>query len=200
VKFNLTAFIVTVTAVIISGVVSFIEGNFTSKNVTMGFVNHGGMWGDLIIMSVVTGLVFPYLIKNQIYTLSALFVALTVAIIAHILWAKGMQSEAVTGHMFPTHKTGKWYLDMSGAGWMHVLVMAMLLAVFFIYAISPLPKNVVITASLLLTIHVFIAAVQPGWYCTRELWTRRNFGPPLVVTALVWSIAALKIQLAKGNS
>ena len=126
-----------------------------------------------------------------------MFVALTVAIVAHIFWAKGMQSEEVTGHMFPSHKTGKWYLDMSGAGWMHVVVTTMLLAVIFVYAVSPLPKNVIITASLLLTIHVLIAAVQPGWYCTGELWTRKNFDPPLVVAALVWSIAVLKIQLAK---
>jgi hypothetical protein len=199
-KFSLTAFIVTVAAVVVSGVISFMEGNFTSKNVTMGFVNHGGMWGDLIIMSVVTGLVFPYLIKNQICMFSALFLALTVAIIAHIFWAKGMQSEAVTGHMFPSHKTGKWYLDICGAGWMHVLVTTMLLAVIFIYAISPLPKNVIIATSLLLTIHVVIASVQPGWYCTGELWTLKNFVPPLVVAALIWSIAVLKIQLARGNS
>ena len=165
----------------------------------MGFINHGGMWGDLIIMSVVTGLVFPNLISNQICMFSALFVALAVAIIAHVFWAKGMQSEAVTGHMFPSHKTGKWYLDMSGAGWMHVLVTTMLLSIIFMYAVSPMSNYVIDTVSLLLTIHVFIATMQPGWFCTGKLWTWRNIGPPLVGTALIWSIAAWKIQFTRLN-
>jgi hypothetical protein len=199
-KFSFTAFSAIVLAVIISGVASFLEGTLTSRRVTIGFLNHGGMWGDLIIMSVVTGLVFPYLVKSRIYALSALFVALTVTLVAHILWAKWMRSDGITGHMFPTNETGKWYLDMSGAGWMHVLVMSMLLTAVLMYAVSPLPKKVIITASLLLTMHVFLGMAQPSWYATGELWTWKNFGPPLVVAALIWSIAVLKIQLAKGNS
>lgn len=199
-KFSLAAFIGTVAVVVISGVASFMEGTLTRKNVTMGFLNHGGMWGDLIIMSVVTGFVFPYLVRSRIYALSALFIAFTVTVIAHILWAKWMQSDAITGHMFPTHETGKWYLDMSGAGWMHVVVMTALLTVVLIYAVSSVPVNVLFAVSLLLTVHVFLATVQPGWYCTGKLWTWRNFGTPLFTTALIWSIAALKIKLAKGSS
>ena len=199
-KFSFPAFSAIVVAVVISGVVSLFEGTATSKRITIGFLNHGGMWGDFIVMSVVTGLVFPYLVRNRSYVLSALFIALTVTVVAHILWAKWMRSDGITGHIFPTHETGKWYLDMSGAGWMHVLVMAMLLAVMLMYAVSPLPRNVVISASLLLTVHLFLGMVQPSWYTTGELWTWKNFGPALVVTVLVWGIAAFKIQLTKGNS
>lgn len=186
-------------AVVISGVVSFLEGIATNKRVTIGFLNHGGMWGDLIIMSAVTGLVFPYLVKNRIYALSTLFIALTITLVAHVLWAKWMRSDGITGHMFPTHETGKWYLDMSGAGWMHVLVMAMLLAVMLMYAVSPLPKDVVIAVSLLVSLHVFLGTTQPSWYVTGKWWTLKGFGPPMVIVALLWIIAALKIQLAKGN-
>jgi hypothetical protein len=200
VKFSLPAFIVTVAVVIISGVASFIEGTLTNKKVTMGFLNHGGMWGDLIIMSVVTGLAFPYFVRSRILVLSSLFIALVVTIIAHVQWAKSFRHDGITGHMFPTYETGIWYLDISGAGWMHVLLMAMLLMVILMYAVSPLPVNVLVAVSLLLTAHVFLATVQPGWYCTGELWTWRNFGAPLFVTILIWSIAILKIKLAKGSS
>jgi hypothetical protein len=200
VKFSLVAFIVTVAAVVTSGVVSFMEGTLTRKNVTMGFINHGGMWGDLIIMSVVTGLAFPYFVKSQTFCLSSLVIALAVTIIAHVQWAKSFRRDGVTGHMFPTHKTGIWYLDISGAGRMHLLVMAMLLMVVLMYVVSPMPRNVLVAVSLLLTLHAFIATVQPGWFCTGKLWTWRNFGPPLFVTTLIWSIAVVKMQFAKGSS
>jgi hypothetical protein len=158
------------------------------------------MWGDLIIMSVLTGLVFPHLVRGRIYVLSTLFVALAVTVVAHILWAKWMRSDGITGHMFPTNETGKWYLDMSGAGWMHVLVMSMLLTVVLMYAVSPVPKNVVIVGSLLLTMHVFLGMAQPNWHVTGELWTWKNFGPPLVMAALIWGIAVLKVRFAEGGS
>ena len=190
-KFSFPAFSTIVVAVVISGAVSFLEGTANSKRVTVGFLNHGGMWGDLIVMSVVTGLVFPHLVRSRIYALSALFIALAITVVAHCLWAKWMRNDGITGHIFPMHATGKWYLDMSGAGWMHMLVMAMLLTVMLMYSVSSLPKNLVIAASLFLTIHLFLGMVQPGWYATGELWTWRNFRPALVVMALVWSIAAL---------
>jgi hypothetical protein len=195
--FSFAAFSATVGAVIVSGAVSLAEGTATNRRVTMGFINHGGMWGDLIIMSMVTGIVFPHLVRS--YFLSAVFVALALTVIAHAQWAKGMRNDATTGHMFPTHKTGKWYVDISAAGWTHVFVMTMLLTVTLMYAVSPAPTNIVVAISLLLTVHVFLGTVQPGWYCTGKLWTWRNFGPPLLEAALIWCIALLKIQFAQGR-
>lgn len=197
--FSFIAFLVTAAAVVISGVASFMEGTLTNKNVTMGFLNHGGMWGDLIIMSLVNGFVLPYIARSRFVVFAALFVACVVTIITHTKWAEGMRIDGVTGHMFPTHQAGVWYADLSIAGWMHVLVMAILLTVVLMYAVSPTPANVVLTVSLLLTAHVFVGTVQPGWYCTGELWTWINFGPPICATVLIWIVAALKIQHTKGS-
>jgi hypothetical protein len=175
------------------------EGTLTNKNVKIGFLNHGGMWGDLIILSTVNGLAFPYFLKSWILILSALLTALVVTILAHVQWAKWLRIEGTTGHMFPTHKTGEWYLDMSKAGWMHVFVMAALFAAMLMYSLSPLPVKAVVAVSFLLTAHGFLATMQPGWYCTGKLWTWRNVAPPLFATALIWSIAVLKIQFARGR-
>src|SRR5205814_926778 len=101
--------------------------------------------------------------------------------------------------MFPAHATGQWYLDMSVAGWMHALVMAMLLTVMLMYAVSPLPKNVVIAVSVLVSAHVFLGTAQPSWYATGKVWTLKCLGPALVTSALIWIIAALKIRFAKEN-
>lgn len=165
----------------------------------MGFLNHGGMWSDLIILSVATGLAFPYFSKNRLLALAMLLVALVATVIAHAQWAKSFRAEGITGHMFPVHETGKWYLDISKAGWMHVLVMTALLAAIFMSMISPLPEKAVISVSFLFTAHVFLATLQPGWYCTGILWTWKNVGPPLVAAALIWIIAVLKIQHARGS-
>ena len=198
-KFSFPAFLTIVLAVSISGIASFLEGTFTNKKVTMGFLNHGGMWSDLIVLSAVTGLVFPYLLRSQLYIFLSLTIAMIITVIAHIQWAKWMQNDAITGHVFPTHKTGIWYLDMSVAGWLHVAVMTALLAILLMYAISPLPKKVILVVSILLTLHIFLGMVQPSWYSTGNLWTWKNFGQPLFVTTLIWSIALVKMQFAKAN-
>ena len=162
----------------------------------MGFLHHSGMWGDFFIMSIVVGLVFPYLVRSKAVVLSSLCIALTVTVLAHILWAKGGPS---TGHMFPTHETGKWYLDISVAGWMHVLVMGALFTVMLIYAVSPLPTKSVVAVSILVTAHLFLGMVPAVWVSTGETWTWRSFGPPVLVAGLVWGIAMLKIQFATGS-
>lgn len=165
----------------------------------MGFLNHGGMWGDLIIMSVATGLAFPYLLRSRGLALSSLVIAVLATIIAHVHWAASMRHDGTTGHIFHISQSGTWYLDLSRAGWMHVLVMATLLTVALMYAVSPLPVKIVVAVSLLFTAHVFLAMVQPGLYCTGKLWTWQNFAPPLFATGLIWGIALLKVRLARGN-
>lgn len=197
VRFSSTAFSCTVLAVIISGAISWAEGTLTNKRVTMGFLNHGGMWSDLIVMPVVMGLAVPYFVRNRSLVISLLLFALVVTVIAHILWARWFRADRITGHIFPSHETGTWYLDISTAGWMHVLVMTLLLAAMFMYSLSPLPVEAVVGISLLLTVHMFIATLQPGWYCTGKLWSWTNFGPPILATFAVWSIAMLKILFAR---
>jgi hypothetical protein len=121
------------------------------------------------------------------------------SIVAHVQWAKWSRSDGVTEHVFRTHQLGIWYRDITLAGWMHVFVMAALLAIVLLYAISPLPIRVVITVSILLTVHVLIGTMQPGWYCTGKLWTWKNFGPPLLSAVLILTIAVLKTQLQKSS-
>jgi len=165
----------------------------------MGFLNHGGMWGDLIIMSTASGIMFPYANKIWTVVLPVTCIAVGVTIVAHMQWAKWSRNDGVTEHVFPTHETGKWYQDISVAGWMHAIVMTALLSLTLLYAVSPAPRSVVLAASLLITVQVFLGLVQPGWYCTRKLWTWRHFGLPVFITALIWIVALLKLQAAKPS-
>src|SRR5437016_5176601 len=141
-KFSFAPFLVTALLVVASGVVSLLEGTLTNKRVKMGFLNHGGMWGDLILLPVMTGLVYPHILRNRLVIILLLFIALAVTIVAHILWARWARNDGLTGHMLPAHKTGLWYADMSLAGWMHVVVMTVFLTMALLYAVSPTPTNV----------------------------------------------------------
>jgi hypothetical protein len=192
-KFSFGAFFLTLSLVVLSGAVSFAEGTFTNKKVTMGFMNHGGMWGDLILLSCVAGLVFPFFVKSRLLIMASLFLALALTIVAHVQWGHWARTDGVTEHMFRGEKTGNWRSEMTAAGWMHVVVMTFLLATCSMYVLSSTPGKVVILVSFLLTIHVFVATVQPGWYCTGKFWTWRNFGPPLFASGLIWTVAAFKI-------
>lgn len=194
-KFSTTAFATTVVAVIISGLVSSVEGTLTSKRVTMGFLNHAGMWGDLTIMATFVGFAFPYLVKRPMLVIVSSFISLAVTLIAHAQWAAWFRHVGITGHMFPTHAKGIWYLDLSKAGWMHVLVMTFLTAIVLMYVVSPLPEKIIVICSLLLTVHIVLSTALPGWYCTGEFWTWRDFGPLLSVTGVIWTVAILKIYM-----
>ena len=53
-----------------------------------------------MIMSVATGLAFPYLLRSRILALSSLLIALLATFIAHVHWAASMRQDGTTGHMF----------------------------------------------------------------------------------------------------
>ena len=79
------------------------------------------------------------------------------------------------------------------------MLITMLLAIMFIYPISPLPAKVVVTVSILLTGHVMLGMVQPGWQHHKgKLLSWSNCGPALITIALIWGIAIYKLQLRKG--
>ena len=90
-------------------------------------------------------------------------------------------------------------MALTRAGWMHAIVMTMLLTVLFMYLVSPVPVKAITAVSFLLTAHAFLAVAQPGWYCSGKLWAWTTLGPALFLTGLVWGVAMLKIQLASGS-
>ncbi len=193
-EFNRTAFDITVVLVVLSALISALERTFTSRLVTMGFLYHGGMWGDLLILSVVNGYVFPHLTRNTAIVYGSSAVAIVLTLIAHWAWANGMREHHMTGHMFPAHVHGVWYRDLSLSGWMHIVTMTFLLGILLVYIVSPMPRDVVMLTSVLVSIHVVLGTVQPGWYCTGSLLTKANLVPPATAIAITWIVAAAKIH------
>lgn len=192
-QFSFEAFAVIAGLVLLMGGLSYIEGTFTSKTVTMGFVNHGGMWGDLLLMSTAIGFIIPHLKSSSGISLIGLPVALVLTEYAHEQWAKYMRAHYITGHMFPTHTQEEWRRSLSWSGYTHFILMNILLYFLFLYIASPMPKEAIIIVSVLVSAHVILGTVQPGWYCTGKLLTQANLVPPAIGIAAIWTIAAIKL-------
>ncbi len=194
-QFDFYAFGFTLAFVAFSALVSAGEDTFKNRQLTMDFLHHGGMHGDFFLLSIVNGLVSPY-IKTYGLLLWGLAISLIVTLAIHATWEGAMSKTNTTCHIFPSYQSGSWHKNMSEAGWLHVGYMTAQLAIIIVYIFSPMPEATVLTVSAILTVHVFLGTVQPGWYCSRKLWTAGNFAPPIICTTLIWSIATVKLHSA----
>jgi len=178
--------------------VSWRESTFRSGSVTMGFVEHGGMWGDFIILPIVNGLIVPFFPRATAKRLMAasglLMCAVIATIFAHAQWDAMGKAAATTDFVFPRHNTGSWYTDMSLSGYLHLAYMSAELTLILGYAVIPMPVRRVVLISGLLTAHLIVGQVQPGWYLTGTIWTARTIVPTLATVLLTWLVALYKIH------
>ena len=53
VEWSWPTWVASVAAVLLSGAVAWLEGNWVRRSgLSMGFANHGGMWGDLLLLEI----------------------------------------------------------------------------------------------------------------------------------------------------
>jgi|SRR3989344_2318428 len=193
-EFSIAAMIMTMAFVVVSGFVSYTEGTFTSRNVKMGFINHGGMWDDFFGLAILNGLVAPYLKGG--YTSAAIGAALIATLAIHAIWEDMLRKTESTCHIFPNYNNLYWWKNVSAAGALHIAYMTLQLAVIIMYLYSPMPKHVVWIVSTLLAFHTTFGSIQPGWYCTRKVWTIGNIAPCTVMIILIGIIGAIKLRYA----
>lgn len=161
-------------------------------------MNHGGMWGDLIILPVVNGLIVPHLPRLNSRRL-AVGVALGAcavfaAAVAHQQWAAMGKAAGTTDFVFPNHQTGMWYRDMSTSGYLHLGYMSAELTLVLAYTFTPIPPRSVVLVSSLLTVHLIIGQVQPGWFTTGTIWNARTVIPTAASVLLTWLVGVYKIR------
>jgi hypothetical protein len=198
IPFNVAVWTASTLVVALCGIVSWNEGTFTSRSITMGFANHGGMWGDFLILPIVNGLIaaqLPRISTKRLAILAALFVgAALLSVVIHQQWAGIGQSLRITDDVFPSHDSGVWYRDISRAGLLHVVYMSIELCLVFVYVASAMPVTTVLFVSTLLTVHLALGQVQPSWYTTGEIWTARTMVPFLSTVALTWMVSLYKVR------
>ena len=182
---------VSVGAVALSGAVAAAEGHWwRGARLDIGFITHGGMWGDAALLALVNGLVAPWLEPGWWFAGPAL--AGVVATIALHAWWHGGRGEGLREHMWPARRTGRWWQDLSWSGWCHVLYVAGEVALLAAYLATPMPPAVVLCVSALLTLHVPLGVLQPPWIARRRVY-RADLWQTAIAIAAIWAAAAIKI-------
>jgi hypothetical protein len=187
--------LVSVSAVTLSGAVAAAEGNWRrSARLQVGFATHGGMWGDAVLLPVVNALVVPWIASGWwlIVILLAAGVAASVALHA---WWHGGHAHGIREHMWPERRTGQWMADLSWAGWCHLAYVACEVAVLLAYVIAPMPTDVVMVVSLILSVHVPLGVLLPAWTATRRVFREDVWQMALAIVA-IWAVAGVKVLRA----
>ncbi len=213
-----TAWLVSVIAVVASGVAAWMEGNWRRRpGLAMGFANHGGMWGDLLWLPIANAVIVPHLSLGA-WIAGALLVTAAASAWVHVYWYRGQRtppadpvaiSAALTDepvrqihacdedghspeHMWPSRPHGRWDRDLSVAGWFHVSYVVGELTLLVGFLLHPMPQAVVLLVAAIFTLHVPVGVLQPRWFVSRRLAPLRQ---PLLVGCLtaLWVVALVKM-------
>jgi hypothetical protein len=193
VEWSLPAWLVSVAAVGVSGTVAWLEGNWTRRpGLAIGFSNHGGMWGDLLLLPVANAAIVPYLSFGPWVGGAAMLAAIASALL-HSQWYSGHDVDHSPEHMWPARRHGSWHRDLSWAGRLHVAYVVGELTLLAGFLVHTVPPFVVLLVCAVFTIHVPIGLLQPRWYATRRLTSIGQ--QPLLVSclALLWIAAVAKL-------
>lgn len=189
--FSWTTWLVSVAIVVVCGGVAWMEGNWRRRDgLDIGFADHGGMWGDLLLLPFANAIVVPHLTFGR-WLLLPLAISTLVSVWLHATWHGGHTS-AVHDHMWPSRPYGHRFRDLSAAGWLHVIYVIAELGLIVAWVLSPMPVTVVVLVAIVLTAHVPLGLLQPGWLATRH---RPRTATPMLVAALIllWAAVAVKV-------
>jgi hypothetical protein len=199
------AWLVSVGAVVASGFIAWLEGNWVRRpGLGMGFANHGGMWGDLVLLSLANAAIVPHLRFGPWIAVAAA-VGTGASLLVHRHWYTpvgkndwGRRSDdrlamRAGDHMWPTHVHGAWNRDLSWSGWAHVLYVIGELTLLAGFVMHAVPPEVVLLVAVIFTIHVPIGLLQPRYVLTGHIATVPE--QPLLLPCLtaLWVVTAVKI-------
>jgi hypothetical protein len=192
VEWSWAAWIISVIAVVISGLAAWLEGNWTRRpGLAMGFVNHGGMWDDLILLPIANAAIVPHLSPGP-WCAAAIAAATVASILVHVHWYRGHHVTHSPEHMWPVRAHGSWYGDLSVAGWLHVFYVIGELTLLAGFLVFPMPRATIVVIAAIFTIHVPIGLLQPRWFLTGRLATLREQPLLLPCISALWLTVVLK--------
>jgi hypothetical protein len=197
VEWSATTWLISVTAVFISGAIAWTEGNWTRRpGLAMGFANHGGMWGDLVLLSMANAVVVPHLSLGR-WIVAAVLLATLASLWVHRHWYTPRAPDPDSGesgdHLWPRHARGWWWRDLSWSGWAHVVYVIGELTLLIGFLLHSMPVEVVILVTAIFTIHVPIGLLHPRWFRTGHIATVQE--QPLLAPLLLalWAVTFVKL-------
>lgn len=184
--------LISVAAVVASGAIAWAEGNWRRRpGLAMGFVNHGGMWGDLVLLPIANAVIAPHLRPGAWLPL-ALAVATIASLWVHVHWYRPNAASHSHEHMWPAHARGSWWRDLSWAGWAHVVYVIGELTLLTGFLVTAVPDDVVAIVAIVFTLHVPLGLLQPRWFLTGEIATPRKQPLLIPLLACLWIVALVK--------
>jgi hypothetical protein len=172
-EFSWLAFVLTGVVVLVEAFFVWRDGNLSRRQkncANLSFLLHWGVSiGDLIILSIVNGIIIPNL-KWSVGWFSIyehMFVAsILITWFCHKLWWPTTVKSL--GFIFPNWNGSNrlkrfWYRDISKAGWIHFIFMTFQLVALMAYMITPMPDKVVLIIGGLFLIFLPVSTVEPGY-------------------------------------
>ena len=192
-EWSWTTWLVSVAAVVVSGATAWCEGCWVRRpGLDLGFANHGGMWGDLLLLPIANAVIVPQLTWGP-WLLAIVPLAAAASAWVHHHWYRGASPVHSPEHLWPCRPHGTWVRDLSWAGWLHLLYVMGELTLLGGFLIHRMPDLVVLIVAAIFTIHVPIGLLQPRWFVTRRVATLRQQPLLLPCLAALWIVAAVKL-------
>jgi hypothetical protein len=199
--------LISVAAVLVSALLAWMRGDLRRRlELDMGFANHGGMWGDLVLLPVANAVIVPHLTMGP-WIAASVALGSALSMWVHVHWYRGerdvesRQSMAAAErpavhsreHMWPLRRRGSWWRDLSWAGWAHVAYVAGELALLTGFLLFPMPDAVVGVVCTMFTLHVPLGLLQPRWFLTGEIASPRKQPLLLPLLGTLWVVGFLKL-------
>jgi hypothetical protein len=191
-EWSWAAWMLSVAAVLASGGIAWAEGNWKSRpGLGMGFSNHGGMWGDLVLLPIANAAIVSHL-SFGVWIAPAVVMATLASIAVHVHWGARGKGPRSGDHMWPAADRTSWSRDLSWAGWAHVLYVIGELTLLLGFAVHAMPGFVVLLVAVIFTLHVPLGLLQPRQFLTGRIASLRE--QPLLFALLIvlWTAAAFK--------
>ena len=128
----------------------FLPNQMTTRYpVGFPFIANGGMWGDLIIVSMVLYIIGGYVDRWSFqWVLAALLIGMAVSWAMHdLVYLKGRFPDSLAGG-------GR---ELSSAGMLHVLYFGTVLAAILLFFFNKAEFGDVLAVSILLSLHIMVA-------------------------------------------
>jgi hypothetical protein len=158
----------------------------------MGFANHGGMWGDLMLLPIANAVIVPGLTIGR-WIAVALILSTIASVWVHHYWYRGHRVTHSAEHMWPRRRSGACFRDLSWAGWLHVVYVIGQLTILIGFLLHPLPRAVVLLVAAVFTVHLFLGLLQPRWFVSGQIATLRQQPLLAPLLAALWAVVIAKL-------
>ncbi len=184
------AFVLSIVMTVVEGAIAYREKAFNRKQLGpriqacrhrgQAFIEHGGMWGDVLFLSFVIGIATTYCDQwsgKQVLILSAITLIINIAM--HTWWAKAQVK-------IPGHIVRNGNITISGLINFAYLQMTLTLVLLFYFCSIKVELIHAWVVTTLLTVFMPCALIQPGWMHNNHHFNKFDIAKTLVLAGILW--------------